>query len=232
LFPALRKNKLDPQLPLTPQEHADLCAFVATAQVRTRSSKRHHTKQWQHILDMMDELKESMKTATPEQKRSMARIGAGSKSDKSLSHDQVRQLAKAPLPALVPGTLHALTPVLTQMSMLIFNTDDPIGFVTSDRPVCWFDPTAYRRLPANRHLSIQNKNIEISMPISPRQCVLFYWGEKEGYVDASAAALLEFNQRHVANCDEQFVVRANYTNPAWFVQYPLPTDAWENRAKR
>ena len=231
-FASIRERKLSNQLPLTEEEHAYLGVFVAAAQFRTRSSREHHASQWQHALDLMDDLAEGMANATHEQKRTAAGISNASSESNSLSHEQVRRLAEYPLQTMMPGILQAVTPVLTSMNMLILNTEDPVGFITSDQPVTWFDPEAYKLPPIYRSPALASPTIEVTMPISPKQCLIFAWQCPEGYVDAPALALNELNRRHRALSGQHIVVRSQTTDPYWFEEPDLPDDAWENSRKR
>lgn len=113
--------------------------------------------------------------------------------------------------------------------MLILRTDDPVGFITSDRPVTWFDPEAYKLPPFFRGPALGSPTIEVTMPISPAQCLIFAWGCPSGYAEASKLALDELNRRHRALCGEHYVVRSNTKNDYWFKEFDLPDDAWEKR---
>ena len=227
-FASIRESKLSKQLPMTEEEHAYLGIFVAATQFRTRSSREHHANQWQHALDLMDDLADAMSNATHEQKRAAARISSSPSEGKAISHEQVRRLAEYPLQTMMTGILQAVTPVLTKMNMLILNTDDPVGFITSDRPVTWFDPEAYKLPPLYRAPALASPTIEVTMPLSPKQCLIFAWQCPTGYVDAPAIALNELNRRHRALSGQHIVVQRQSTAPYWFEDFDLPDDAWEN----
>lgn len=214
---------------MTDEEHALLAMFVAAAQFRTRSSRDHHARQWQNALEVMDDLAESMKKATPEQRASAARIGSIGSTDKGLSHKQVRILAEKPVQAMMPSILRGVTPVLMKMNMLILTTEDPVGFITSDAPVTWFDPESYKRPPFYRSPGLGSQTVEVTMPLSPNQCLIFAWHCPNGYGEASEVALNELNRRHRALCEKRYVVRSNSRNDYWFFEPDLPDDAWEKR---
>ena len=231
-FAAVRNEKLSKQLPLTQEEHLYLAMFVAAAQFRTQSSRDHHASQWQYMLDLMDHTAEKMASASTEQKRSMPRISTLGESKNSLSHDQVRRVAKNPLQSMMSGILDAVTPVLMRMNMLILSTDDPLGFITSDRPVAWFDPEVYKLPPLHRAPALGSPTIEVTMPLSPSQCLMFAWQCPEGYVEAPQIALDELNRKHRALSDQHIVVKSKNINPYWFENPDLPDDAWENQQDR
>lgn len=232
-FAQIRREKLENEAPMTEEEHAYLMLFVATAQFRTRSSRDHHAGQWQNALEVMDDFDGSMKKATPEQRRRASGLsGRSSSEDKSLSHEQVKNLAKTPLQMMMPGILRAVTPVLTNMNMLIFTADDPVGFITSDTPVTWYDPEAYKLPPLYRSPALGSPTIEVTMPISPRQCLLLAWQCPTGYTRASGQALDELNRRHRALCGEHYVVQTDTKNECWFEEPKLPEDAWERKQQQ
>ena len=114
-FAEIRREKLDKQQPMTTEEHAYLAAFVAAAKFRTKASRDHQAGQWQNVLRVADDLAQRMKTASPEQKRAAAQIGkSSSKKHDTLTHDQVRQLAKTPLQIMMPAVLREVTPILAR----------------------------------------------------------------------------------------------------------------------
>ena len=214
---------------MTEEEHAYLILFVAAAQFRTRSSRDHHAGQWQNALEIMDDIAESMKKATPDQRRRASGIsGSSSLEDKSLSHEQVKKLAKTPLQMMIPGILGAVTPVLSKMNMLILTTEDSIGFITSDPRVTWYDPEAYKLPPLYRSPALGSPTIEVTMPLSPRQCLIIAWQCPTGYAHAPEVALNELNRRHRVHCGEHYIVQSNVTNEYWFEEFEPPEDAWEN----
>ena len=231
-FATVREEKLSKQLPLTQEEHLYLAVFVAAAQFRTRSSRDHHASQWQYMRDLMDHTAEAMANASKEQKRALAGIHTLVPSENSLSHEQVRRMAKYPLQSMMAGILGAVTPVLMKMNMLILNTDDPLGFITSDQPVTWFDPEAYKLPPLYRSPALGSPTIEVTMPLSPEQCLIFAWQCPEGYVEAPATALDELNRRHRALSGQHIVVKSKITKPCWFEESYPPDDAWENQQNR
>lgn len=216
-FARMRTSKFNYARELTPEEHTYLGMFIASAQFRTIASRDHHAQQWGNVLKIADDLEASMAKATADQREAMTQIskvshGAGP----SLTHDQVRQLAARPLQNMMAPVLSAVVPVLLRMNMAILCTDDQTGFITSDHPCSWFDPEAYRLPPLYRNPALGSKTIEVTMPISPRQCLYLNWQDFSGYQDASPALVDALNRRHRFHCKNQYVVRKNTVNPHWF----------------
>jgi len=121
-------------------------------------------------------------------------------------------------------------PVLRRMHVTIFCTGDPVGFVTSDTPCIWHDSTAYRRPPVVRGVGLMTREIEITMPLSPQQCIIFTHVpiSPPGYVDCGSDLVNSVNGRQIGYADESFVSRSPVARPEWFTRHPLPADAWEN----
>ena len=71
------------------------------------------------------------------------------------------------------------------------------------------------------------ESIEISMPVSPKQCVLLNRRGLTGYMAATPRMLDEINRRTRFMCDEHFIVRMNRPNAAWFDPGVEPEDSWE-----
>ena len=130
------------------------------------------------------------------------------------------------------GILRAVTPVLMKMNMLILNTDDPLGFITSDQPVAWFDPEAYKLPPPYRSPALGSPTIEVTMPLSPEQCLVFAWQCPTGYIEASATALDELNRRHRALSGQHIVAKSKNTKPHWFEDFDPSDDAFGTRQNR
>lgn len=228
-FTRIRNSKFNFKRELTGIERVYLCAFVAAAQFRTPSSRDHHTRQWASIADKGDRLLASLKTASPEQIKQYSRVGSSADKTKSMTHEQVKQLASTPLQLMMPGVLKTVTPILIKMNMAVLCTDDPVGFITSDSPCIWFNPESYKLPPIYRAVGLGSKSIEVTMPISPSQCLIFSWGDFKDYINIDSNILLELNNRHIALSSNQFISNSEAINKSWFERRPLPDDAWENK---
>ena len=104
----------------------------------------------------------------------------------------------------------AVTPNLCVLDFAVFTADDEIGFITSDNPCVWFDPEAYKRPPLLRVPALVYESIEITLPISPQQCLYFNRHNINGYIDVNQQMVDVINKRTRFYCGEYFVVRKNY----------------------
>jgi hypothetical protein len=177
----------------------------------------------------MDDMAERMGRMTAEEQQRFANMVLPSSQGKGMTREQVRELATYPLQKMLGTVLQSATPVLLKMDLAIFCTDDPVGFVTSDNPCVWYDPEGYKLPPIYRNPGLGMRTIEVTLPVSPRQCLFFNWQGIEGYMTATQQIVDNLNTRLVAYCNENFVVNANQAKDCWFHVPPLPEDAWENQ---
>jgi hypothetical protein len=228
-FTRIRNSKINFARSLEDREHVLLCAFVAATQTRTRASREHHRKLWEHPLRMMEDMMEWATTATPEQKRNAARtIPRTSESDRgSLNYEQVKALHENPLQHILAPMIKTLTPLLYKLDMAVLETDDEVGFITSDHPCVWSDPEGYKRPPMYRGPALMYPSIEITMPISPRHCLFLNRGGMTGYITVSPQLLDSVNRTTRFGSDEHFIVRTNFTKSTWFDPGVEPDDSWE-----
>ena len=174
-FAALRANKLDKRLPLSRRDQLSMCAFVATMYARTKSRGEFWRGQWQRVLDMGQRVQDRMNEIPPEDAERMARAFEPSpdEEDTGMTMDDVRKLVEQPMRALLPSEHAVVTPILARMPYVIMETADSTGFVTSDAPCVWFDPELMKESPSFGAGGLISPSIEISMPLSPSQCVFF-----------------------------------------------------------
>ncbi len=93
------------------------------------------------------------------------------------------------------------------------------------------DPTAYRYHPMTRSAGLKNRNVQVTLPLSPRLMIAFTHQHTYPYVTPIPKHVLDsFNRMMVWHSNEEVVSRSNSTRPEWFAEPgPLPPDAWENR---
>ena len=102
-FVRILRDRISKQLKLNAADRILLSAFVAAAQIRTTQSRDHHASQWWNVLRIADDIAEAMAKATPEQRAAPQKVLSGG--GPSLTHEQVRQLAAAPLQVMIPGDI-------------------------------------------------------------------------------------------------------------------------------
>jgi hypothetical protein len=228
LFSNIRDRKFKRHRKLNSYEHFEMCVFIAAIHARTKSQLKHMADQWRQPLDKMDKLMEWMKTASDDDKLAMSKISGPSDSkNDSFTYDQIKAMAEDPVRTLLFLTIETVAPLLSDLDFVVLCTDTTPGFITSDRPCVWFDPKGYTRPPFYRQPALMYKTTEITLPISPSQCVCLNQHGINGYIYIHSDAVKEFNRRTRFRSDEYFVVNQNYIDKNWFDQGVEPDDSWE-----
>ena len=147
--------------------------------------------------------------------------------------EDIRRLEAQPIQEMIGPVLRAVIPMFGRMYVGVLCADDPLGFVTSDNPCTWFDPEAYKLQPIYRSPALGSATIEVTLPISPRQCLIITHNpELHGYIDVEQRVVDKLNHRHIAHCNESFIAHSQTTRPTWFEQRPMPEDAWQKVRER
>jgi len=214
-FASIRDTCLERTRMLSHQQHAYLCAFVAAARARTPALRDHISAQWGRALAMMDSMREWAKTATPEQKLAVPRIGKPA-NGQTLSYDEVKSMVDQPLQTMLRPSVDAQLPILLKMDLALLVATGSHRFITSDSPCVWLDPEAYKRPPMYRAPGLAYPTIEVSLPVSPRQLILLNWRGADGYFPAEDSMVDECNRVTRFHCVESFVNFENATLPVWF----------------
>jgi len=218
-FATIRDRKLLTGLELTTEERAYLCAFIAAMHARTPRQREHIRSQWNGVLNIMNSMAEGMKTASEETKRSMAKIShkaSATTKREGMTHEQVKELVENPIENSIFPMIRAETPHLLALNLAIFTTQSSPGFITSDYPVVWFDPQAYKRPPMYRAPALMYETIEITIPITPNHCIVLNRQGRTGYVDIPDEAVFQMNRRTIHYAAEQFIVNQDTYDENWF----------------
>jgi hypothetical protein len=225
------RKKIRLKRPLETEERAILCAFVAAMHSRTPATREHWRKQFGNMLVPMEEMKEWLDKATPDEfsrARAMSPIASDDEdSEDHLSLDEVRELHEKPLQMMLGSMISTMTKALVRMNLAFLNAPKGHHFLTSDNPCVQFDPTAYRRPPIYRSPGLYHPNLEITLPISPSQVVFFNRQNYLGYRTITAAKVDELNRRTRFRAYQSFILNKNEINPFWFDLGVEPEDSWE-----
>lgn len=230
IFTTIRNKKFNFGREISHEEHFFICMFTAAMHARTRCQLDHISDQWRRPLEIADDLAESLKTATEEQKRSMAKTSSAFHSEKKdeFTHEQVREMVENPVGTMLIPMIRTVTPLLARLDFAILCTGAQQGFLTTDSPCVWFDPAAYKRPPLYRAPALMYETIEITLPISPSQCILLNRQGLQGYIDVDENDVIETNRMHRFNAANSYILNSNNVDHRWFEGYVEPDDSWEN----
>lgn len=233
-FARIRRVTLEKRKQLSEQDRLMLCAFVAAMFARTKAQRNHQMTQWGHVKEKMEKMREWAKTASAEEKKKMSFISSiSSRSDAEnpkMEYAEVKELAENPTQCMLSAMVQSLTVVFFHMGYLILEGDDEIGFITSDSPCVLFDPEAYKRPPLYRS-GLMWPKIEITLPLSPSQLILFCHRDVGEYIQVGQKKVDDLNRRTRFYADKHFIVKQDKCSPIWFERGVEPEDSWNRKHK-
>jgi hypothetical protein len=212
VFTSLRRNKLDSMQDLTLEDISKIIVFVSIMLHRTKLRRDNEDRQWKHILKIMDDMAETIK----KNPKNAFRPLQPSNPDNSMSHDTVRKIANEPIQSILMTAARVTGEILSRMNMHIICAPENSHFITSDHPCVVFDPVLNGKLTA-----LGSPSIEVTFPISPKQMVIFFWGDRTeppeyAYTQANENVVDEFNRRTRFFCDEYFIANNKTKKDFWF----------------
>jgi hypothetical protein len=194
-----------------------LFAFVAAAHTRTVGFRDHQREQWGKIREQMELLEAAHGEWTSSGRRAIVRLNNRSTGDDlAIGIDEVREIEANPIQQIIGSFLNVVVPMFSRMSLAVFSTDDPCGFVTSDQPCVWFDKEAYKLPSRAGRLALGSPSIEVTLPISPSHCLaLTHSPRLRGFIPLPGGDFDELNKRHIAHCKESFISRSPVVRDVW-----------------
>lgn len=223
-FTLIRDKKLKYRRKLETQEHFLLCHFIAAMFARTKARKNYTLRNWNKVLEMAEKVRETAKDFTPEQREQSQKIAdverGFEENGESISEDEVRQIVAHPMQTMLPAEILELTPLFFEMNMVVIETKDSTGFITSDNPCVWFDPEAYKRPPAFQSPGLMYESTEIRFPVSPNQMIVFthkLHPLNNSYVPVDNKFVNDTNRVTRFFSQESFVVNSNTKKDVWFL---------------
>lgn len=193
---------------LTALDRARLCIFTAAMHTRTIAMGDHWKATQQELHDVVRNL-EKQHDAPPTTSLQTARM--------------VEYAAQH----LIAMGIDVEAPLLFEMPMTIMVTTDELGFITSDAPCVWFNPQLYKLPPFYRSPGLAQRDIEVTLPLTPRHLLLISHRNNPLYIDVEQNAVDEGNRMRRFHCDKEFVSWKGETRPYWFEMGEEPEDSWE-----
>ena len=184
--------------PINDFEFQSIVLFIASTYVRTKLQKREQKEIWSDLLKIYQRI--GINQSIPE------------------IYKQIENLHDQPLPFHISTFLNITVPVLLRMKLTIMATSSKTGFITSDNPVLWFDPSLWFMNKPISLFGLESPYIEILLPLSPNYLVQLTWNDSEQYlfVDSQPELVNEINKLIVYFSDEYVVMDHDEPNPYWF----------------
>jgi uncharacterized protein DUF4238 len=216
-FAWIKRDKFSCKLVLSETEKFLLYHFVATMRARTVAQRDHQKKHWGEVLQMMDSLAEQWLGSSKTPSKPISNSPKTTANKRSISHEQVRELANQPLQQTIAPMVRAQVTNYMSMSMAIICTKTKPGFISSDAPLVWYDPCSTKRSFPYNSPGLIYDTIEVTLPISPQQLLFISWNDNlEGYIDIDDEIQIDrLNLRTCLFCKEYFVVNENIKKDFW-----------------
>lgn len=228
-FGVVRKRYVEQQAPLSEAAEFILLSFIAAMFARSQGLRDKLRDFWGEIAKIGQSIMDNMAKKTPEERKRIAELQLPPSSGRSHSFhpEELAALADRPMPHALWPMIKDQLEIMRKMSLAILWTDDPVGFITSDKPVVWADPTTEeeRRDSIFNAVGIGHEGIEITLPISPQYMALVTWHPNVwGYQYAPPCLVDELNRRTRQHANKHFV--ANIENPKsiWYAPTPMQLD--------
>lgn len=225
-FTKVRTSKFNFKRPLTEEDWLWACLFAATAHTRTVASRDRFLNHFEQIKVMYE------KFAGPDWETRTVAPELPAHVDRSNIYipqpGDFDNLKETTTTTLLDSAIKVILPTLLGMHKTVLCANDPLGFLTTDAPSTWHDSTAYRRHPFERGVGLKNPDIEITLPLSPEQCLLFThrpFGPL--YAQVSSEWVDVLNRRHAAYAPTTVVARSKETRALWFQVGEAPADSWD-----
>lgn len=198
------QHKIKQKKPLTEMEHAYLCAFVAAQMQRTPRFRRNQENFVQQLIDHGTQIALAHDVTDSDQLRQWKEYKQDA--HKLMMADSVPRVAN----------------ILMQMSIafLCARNQSKHWFITSDDPCVFFNPDLqWQRFYGP---GFAQKNVQLTLALSPEITVLFSWSNYRGYSyvsDSNVESMLNRMTRSYA--DKEFISPHRKTKLIWFSWVPL-----------
>lgn len=207
-----------------------LLIFVAASQIRSRSFRDHSRAQWGNLRKAMEDIEVKMCSSISETRAASKALlpPVPESSHRGMTLDEVKKYEQFPVQTMIGPLISVMARSFIKMNLAVLESDDSIGFITTDHPCTWFDPEAYKLPPMYRSPALRSRTVEITMPISPTQCLMISHAEHmRGFVQVNQEAVDILNHRHIGHCSASFISRTSTIRPSWFEVLEPPEDSWE-----
>lgn len=184
--------------PITDKEFQSLVLFIASTYARTELQKREQKEIWSELLNIYQLTK--IDHIMPD------------------LYTKIQELQDQPILYHLYNFLKLTVPVLLELNLTIMVVSGPVGFITSDNPVLWLDPSLWLNNQPVSFFGLESQSLEIILPLSPNLLVKLTRNSPEQYmrVDSQPEIVDMINRMIVIFSDEYVVMNHNKPNPYWF----------------
>lgn len=184
--------------PIDDEGMLKLVSYISTSYARTQYQKSDQGLIWEELIGIYQSL--------------------GINEHMPALYSQVERLRDQPMPFMLTNFMRLTVPVLMKMNLTILETSRRKGFITSDNPVLWIDPSLLIPGFPLTFFGLDSPLLEILFPISPNQLTSLTWSGSEQYIfiDADQQMVNEVNKLIVSWSSESVILNHNQPKPYWF----------------
>lgn len=208
------RNKLAENSSLTTNEHAHLVLFIALLHRRSPVSRDHWRGFMQEVQKAGEELKAGLAQMPIEKRRKLAQVDralSSRNSRDSVSLEEWSLAANLPFGAWLPRHVYIEAKAMSDMEVDVLTAPKNHAFISSDRPVVWWD----RANPPGRRMGLAMRSIQVSVPLSPDQCLVLHRGKPAGFIEATEEEVAHFNMRTLYGCRDFFFSNSPHLEVDW-----------------
>ena len=193
-FGDIYKQKISQHKPLNPTEKATMAIFIASMMERAPGRREAMRNFFSDVVDTMDRMEAVMANMTEAEKRAYSDHRPIVNDEDHIPGSVMREWAND-VPNLhssgIPDLISATSPIIFEMQWnYLVRPEGAEAFVTSDNPAVMANPS----MP---HAGLAQKDVEITLPLSPNLALLAGWQMNQDgfYVEARSEYVDEINRR-------------------------------------
>jgi len=214
-FVSIRDQVLANHLFPDEDERYLLCEFVAAMYARNEVQQANESAMWRKVLSAIDEF--GRKRGEPLRTVRIGRWEDGVE----VPVEEIEAHLRQPTPTSVFTHIQVQPPILMELDLMVLETEDPIGFITSDNPCIWVgtvqDPDG-----SVREAGLAHPTIEVFLPVSPRQVLFMNRKGHRGVHSVPSNFVNGVNRNTCIGAQQHIVVNQNKTKSIWFESPPGP----------
>jgi len=194
------REKIKKHTPINEEERIILCTFVAAMFLRTLKRRDNMEELYSQLVQQAESFEQAN--------------DLGHKESERLKQEK-KDVHRLNLVQLLPE----ITKILCKMNIAFLCAGFRAKFITSDNPCNLFNPDL--QWQGFRGPGLLDKNIEVSLPLSPNILLCMSWSNLRGYIKWKKSDVEEANRKTVGHCYRELISNSRRKKRIWFRRYPM-----------
>jgi len=226
VYATIFREKIAKDIPLTPQERANVAVFVAAMLHRTRPHRENTRRMFETLKKNMEEWREQVKTITPEQRRTLNATpsGGGATITPEELDAGLEDFDELHAAHLIPQTMHTAQIIFNMKWAVLEIRDGGTTFVTSDSPLVVERPAAIKKFGRNAFGSRPGmlfEDAEATLPLSRDRMLLAGWIlNQDSYAEMPSELAEQLNQRTILHSSQRLIASSKVQLEGVKTKYP------------